>query len=191
MIQETKEKLDPNQPPPYFSTDSLTDYSKALFREYSQEVKEERREPGQPRKEPKRILAAELNYGRLLKRRRKNRMVKVEREVVFGKMEVSSISSSIIERDNLTVRMTNGRMVRKTIAFSKSLEDHRNAQILYDAVYNFAKPHKGLRVRLEQPQGSKKWLQRTPAMAAGIASAVWSLAELSSYVVSPLLLNLT
>ena len=50
-----------------------------------------------------------------------------------------------------------------------------------DAVHNFVRPHSSLRVELPEPQGRRKWLQRTPAMAAGLTDHIWSIRELVTH----------
>ena len=74
------------------------------------------------------------------------------------------ISTSHIERANLSVRMHLRRFTRMTNAFSKKLENLKAAVVLYVAFYNFCRVHQTLRV--------------TPAMEAGIADHIWSIAEL-------------
>ena len=113
----------------------------------------------------------------------KNRVVSITYASVFSEMGKEEISTSLVERGNLTIRAINGSMARKTMGFSKTLQDHRWAQTFNDAVYNFVKPHKGL--RLKKPDGIRKWLKRTPAMAVGITGHIWSLEELLTYPVSP------
>jgi len=84
--------------------------------------------------------------------------------VVSGKPEHQHISTSHIERQNLTMRMSMRRFTRLTNAFSKKLENHEAAIALHYMYYNFARVHQTLRV--------------TPAMEAGVASHVWSLEEI-------------
>lgn len=86
-------------------------------------------------------------------------------------------STAYIERDNLTSRMFNARQTRKTLAFSKKLENHRASAIWEDAYYNLVKYHKTLRQPIEDLPG-RKWKQRTPMMAAGLTQRAWSLNEL-------------
>ncbi len=83
---------------------------------------------------------------------------------VIGDPEMTRISTSHVERLNLTVRMHLRRFARLTNAFSKSLIHLRAAVALFIAWYNFCKTHQSLRV--------------TPAMEAGITDHVWSIAEL-------------
>jgi len=79
----------------------------------------------------------------------------------------SKISTSYVERQNLTMRMSMRRFTRLTNAFSKKVENHILALALYFMYYNFARPHKSL----ANPY------PRTPAMAAGISDHVWTVEE--------------
>ena len=87
------------------------------------------------------------------------------------------VSTAYIERDNLTSRMFNARQHRKTLAFSKNLENHRASAVWEDAYYNLVKFHKSLRLPVEDIPG-RKWQPRTPLMAAGLTDHAWSVKEL-------------
>jgi len=80
------------------------------------------------------------------------------------------ISTSYIERQNLTMRMNMRRMTRLTNVFSKKIENLAAAVALHYQVYNFARPHGSL----------KNPYPRTPAMAAGVADHVWTLQEVAT-----------
>lgn len=84
---------------------------------------------------------------------------------VLGNPDPEHVSTSFVERQNLTMRMSMRRFTRLTNAFSKKLENHRHAVALHFMHYNFCRVHKTLRV--------------TPAMEAGLADHVWSLEELA------------
>ena len=84
--------------------------------------------------------------------------------VVTGNPDQAHISTSYVERQNLTMRMQMRRFTRLTKAFSKKVENHAAAVSLHFMHYNFARIHKTLRV--------------TPAMEAGVSDHVWSLAEI-------------
>jgi IS1 family transposase len=86
-----------------------------------------------------------------------------KRAVFMGKPDYAHISTSNVERQNLTMRMQIRRFTRLTNAFSKKLENHEHAIALHFMHYNFCRIHQTLRV--------------TPAMEAGIADHVWSLEE--------------
>jgi hypothetical protein len=89
-------------------------------------------------------------------------VIAVSRDVICG--QPKDISTSYVERQNLTLRMTSRRFTRLTNGFSKKLEHHAAAVSLYVAHYNLCRVHESLR--------------STPAMALGIADHVWSLGEL-------------
>ena len=74
------------------------------------------------------------------------------------------VSTSYVERQNLTMRMSMRRFTRLTNAFSKKLDNHIHALALYFAFYNFCRIHKTLRV--------------SPAMAAGVTDRLWSLEDI-------------
>lgn len=84
---------------------------------------------------------------------------------VQGDPDPKHVSTSYVERQNLTMRMSMRRFTRLTNAFSKKLENHSAALGLYFMHYNFARIHKTLRV--------------TPAMAAGVSDHLWSLEEIA------------
>ena len=81
-----------------------------------------------------------------------------------GNPSVSDISTSYVERQNLTMRMQVRRLTRLTNAFSKKLANLKAAVALHFAYYNFCRVHSSLRV--------------TPAMEAGLTDHVWSVYEL-------------
>lgn len=85
-------------------------------------------------------------------------------KVVSGNPDPRHVSTSHVERQNLTMRMSMRRFTRLTNGFSKKLENHGHALALYFLHYNFCRVHKTLRV--------------TPAMEAGIADHVWSIEEI-------------
>jgi hypothetical protein len=108
--------------------------------------------------------------------------------VVFGDEEevlkLLGRSTAYIERTHLTMRLFNGRLTRKTLAFSKLLEMYRASAILEDLVYNLARPLKTL--RLEVNTSSRRWLPRSPAMVAGLTDRIWTVKELLMTVVPPI-----
>jgi IS1 family transposase/transposase-like protein len=81
-------------------------------------------------------------------------------------------NTSIIERRNATARLMNSAQQRKTLAFSR----HDTAKLALGwwtlTVYNWCRPHRMLRTKVDQYLSKKKYIQRTPAMAVGIAEEV-------------------
>lgn len=84
--------------------------------------------------------------------------------VVNGNPDLKKVSTSIIERSNLSLRMGNRRFTRLTNAFSKKLENHMHAVSFYFMVYNFVKIHKSIKT--------------TPAMEAGVTNYLWGMEDI-------------
>jgi IS1 family transposase len=95
----------------------------------------------------------------------------VEKTVVMGDPDPDRISTSYVERQNLTMRMGMRRYTRLTNAFSKKVENLTAAVSLHFLHYNFARAHTSLKTEQGYP--------RTPAMAAGISDHVWTLEEIA------------
>ena len=92
-------------------------------------------------------------------------IIGIEKTHVFGDPKWSNVCTSHVERHNLTIRMQMRRLTRLTNAFSKKWENLRAAFALFFCWYNFCRSHKSLS-------------NATPAMAAGIESKPWSMADL-------------
>jgi IS1 family transposase len=86
-----------------------------------------------------------------------------ERKPIMGRPDPRYISTSYVERSNLSMRMGIRRFTRLTNAFSKKIENHAAAVALYYMHYNFCRVHQTLRV--------------TPAMEAGITDHIWTIEE--------------
>jgi hypothetical protein len=94
---------------------------------------------------------------------------------VTGTPDPKHISTSFVERQNLTMRMLMRRFTRLTNAFSKKLENHMAAIALHFMYYNFSRVRQTLRV--------------TPAMEAGVANHVWSVEEIVALLEPKSMLN--
>lgn len=90
------------------------------------------------------------------------------KRVVEGDPDQAHVSTSYVERANLSIRMQNRRFTRLTNAFSKKFENHVHGLALYFAFYNFVRIHKTIRV--------------TPAMAAGITDRLWTMEDIAERV---------
>ena len=97
-----------------------------------------------------------------------SRFVKADRRRINGAPDMSDVSTSYVERQNLTMRMGMRRFTRLTNGFSKKIENLAHAVALHFMYYNFGRIHKTLRV--------------TPAMEAGIADHAWTLEEIAGLV---------
>jgi IS1 family transposase len=84
---------------------------------------------------------------------------------VTGKPDPKHVSTSYVERQNLTMRMAMRRFTRLTNAFSKKIENHAHAVSLHYMHYNFVRIHRSLRI--------------TPAMAAGVSTRLWTVEDIA------------
>jgi IS1 family transposase len=90
------------------------------------------------------------------------------KERMMGNPDPKHISTSYVERANLTMRMSMRRFTRLTNAFSKKLESHIDMVALYTVWYNFVRQHKTLRC--------------SPAMAAGLSKTLWSMEDVVALI---------
>ena len=88
----------------------------------------------------------------------------LRKDIYIGEPDERAISTSYVERQNLTLRMGNRRLIRRTNGYSKRIENHAHQIALHLWHYNFARIHESLRV--------------TPAMEAGVTDRLWDLNDL-------------
>lgn len=127
-------------------------------------------------------FGSEIDYAQLIKlygqekegekRYSPSECIGAEKHIIQGSPDMKAVSTSFVERQNLTMRMNMRRFTRLTNAFSKKLENHEYALALYFLHYNFVRPHK----TLANPY------PRTPAIAAGIASRIWTIGDIVGLV---------
>lgn len=191
---------------PFFTSDELPHYAKALLEVFGQWVQSPRQGRRGRLPLPHRVAPPDLCYAVVVKKRENGRVVEVNTRIVYGSqaqvdatLAASPVSETIntygVERNNLTVRQHSRRMGRKVNAFSKDRDYLEHQLTLAFAYYHFVAPHRGLRQRLPRAlptkgrKGSyKKWKPVTPAMAAGLTDHVWTLDELLSFRVPPKLM---
>jgi hypothetical protein len=183
VFQTLKRRGHPEAPPPTVS-DGWGGIDQAMIEVYG--VVPEYKGVGRPptRKQPQ----PGWQYLQVVKQRENGRVVGVELRVVFGKkkkvLALLGKSTAYIERTHLTMRLFNGRLTRKTLAFSKLLPMYRASAAWEDLVYNLARPLKTLRVMIfDDPY--RRWKPRTPAMAAGLTDHIWTVKELLITIVAP------
>jgi IS1 family transposase len=123
-----------------------------------------------------RAFGADVDYGQIIKaydgepgpdaarRYSPGWVVDVRKATIVGHPHEAAISTSYVERSNLTIRMQTRRFTRLTNGFSKKLSNHEAAVALFVAHYNLCRWHETLRC--------------TPAMALGVTDHIWSIAEL-------------
>ena len=92
----------------------------------------------------------------------------IKKNRIEGNPDMKHVSTSYVERSNLTMRMHMRRFTRLTNAFSKKVENHAQAVALFTTYYNFVRIHKTLRV--------------TPAMAAGVSDRLWDVSDIVALV---------
>ena len=95
-------------------------------------------------------------------------VVRCDKRPVYGHPDPALISTSLIERQNLTMRMSMRRLTRLCNGFSKKLDNLKAATALHFAHYNFCRVHCSLRV--------------TPAMAAGVSDRLWEIGDIVKLV---------
>ena len=130
-----------------------------------------------------RAFGADVDYAQLIKeygvekaqdgsptarRYSPNKVTGIEVRVINGNPDPAYISTSYVERHNLSMRMSMRRFTRLTNAFSKKVENHAAMVSLHFMHYNFARAHSAL------------GKQTSPAMAAGVADHVWTVQEIAA-----------
>lgn len=170
----------PDQPPP-MATDAKGCYREALVETWGK-VPEHR---GRGRPPTRKQAQPGWQYLQVQKIRSGSRLTEVRVEVIYGDpqatRELLGGHTAYIERTNLTSRQMNGRVVRKTLSFSRVVFYLRAACRWEDAVYNWTRPCSSL--SLEGANGIQQ--KRTPAMAAGLTDRCWDIRRLLSMVVPP------
>ena len=163
---------------PVFVTDGLDFYKVALLNQFGELIEYPKTgKRGRPRKQ-KKVPPKNLKYAQVVKKRKGRKLKKVKKKVVFGEgIEQRAISTSLIERQNLTFRQDNNRVSRKTIGFSKIAKWLVHQMKLYCTHFNFCRGHGGLKYKDERGVGCKN----TPARQAGITPSKWNLKELLSF----------
>lgn len=141
---------------PFFTSDELKHYDAAIMHAYG--IKKEFPRTGRAGRPRQPILLAPKNllYAQVVKHRKRGHIVDISTRIVFGtkkavkaKLKQSPVSrhinTSFVERNNLTMRHHNRRLIRKTISFSKKRERLEKQLHLAFAYYHFVKSHLGLR----------------------------------------------
>jgi hypothetical protein len=168
------------------TSDEHAPYKKAIHEVYGlPTLTQKPNRSGRPTK-PRKVVPATMCYATVRKTRRKGRVTKVVRKLVFGcphvlaqHLERSSVSTTVntsfVERHNGTDRGMNARKRRKTYCFSKSVRLHDAVSYFVAYSYNFCWPVRTLASRYATPGPC------TPAMAAGLTDHVWSMREWLTY----------
>jgi IS1 family transposase len=175
LVASTAKKL---KSMPLFVTDGLKLYTVALRKQYGKlRVFASTGRRGRPRS-PKLIVDDLLKYAQVIKMRVNGKLNKVVKRIIFGEnIDPKMISTSYIERLNLTCRQDNNRISRKTIGFSKKKTELDSQMTLYFANFNYCRRHRSLKYRSDE--GITRF--NCPAKQAGLIGHVWNLKELLTY----------
>jgi hypothetical protein len=142
-------------------------------------------QPGRPRLRP----WDGIHIAQVVKRYARKRVVAVTRRVVQGTQahidallrktqSGGVVNTAYIERLNATFRARMTALVRRGRALARQTSTLHRAMYLVGTVYNFCNYHKSLRVPVHLPYGRRRWLRRTPAIAAGLTDHLWTVQEL-------------
>jgi len=186
MMAQIKDRSNPIEPPA-ISSDGNDSYPEAMLETWGKLPEYSGRGRPPTRKQP---LSA-WKCLQVIKHRSSGRLIGITYKVVYGDPkevpDLMGLNTSYVERTNLTSRQMNGRMVRKTLSFSKQEEMLEASCAWEDWVYNLTRPIKSL--RSEVNEGLKRWQSRSAAMAAGLTDHVWTIEELLMKVVVPMSVN--
>jgi transposase-like protein/IS1 family transposase len=179
---------------PLFTSDGLNLYFYALTAHFGQWLEVVRR----GRKVHQWQVAAGLIYGQVKKSYRRRKLVRISHVMRLGTEDALKVvlqglglsgrlNTAFIERVNLTVRHGVAALARRTWATSQQASQLLAHLEWWRAYYHFVRPHESLRVALMQPRErggrllAQRYLQRTPAMAAGRTHRRWTAREVLSY----------
>ena len=182
MMSQIRDRYNPIEPPA-ISSDGNDSYPEAMLEIWGKlpEYTGRGRPPTQKQPQPR------WKCLQVIKHRSGSRLIGITHKVVYGDpsevTDFMGLNTAYVERTNLTSRQMNGRMVRKTLSFSKEEEMLRASCALEDVVYNLARPSKSLRLEVNNDQ--RRWEPRSPAMAAGITDHIWTIGEIMMMLAVP------
>lgn len=176
-FKQLKSRGHRHSPPPMVS-DGWGGYDEAMVEVWGEVPEYKGRGRPPTKKRPK----AQWQYLQMIKQREKGRVIGMKAKTIYGDQRevllLLGASTSYVERTNLTSRHMNGRLVRKTLGYSKKLKMLRASSIWEDVLYNLGQALKTLRVESPESDGQRRWMGRSPAMAAGLTEHIWEIEEL-------------
>lgn len=184
IVAEVKQRVG-REPPPLMTSDEYPADATAIAEVFSEPVPTPpRRRPGRPRVVPERRLPDDVIYATVHKHRENDRVIAVDQVQVFGPaagLEAAlggsavshRVNTAFVERQDGTDRGRNAREARKTYRFSKDWQVHEAMTYLTLYSDNFCWCVRTLRRKDERG----RWLQRSPAPAAGLTDHVWTWKE--------------
>ena len=173
--------------PPAIATAGTGDYRTALVETWGEVPASQGRGRPPTQKQPQ----PDWQYVQVIKERSGSRVTAVHIQVVYGDpeevLDLMGGHTAYVERTNLTSRQMNGRLVRKTLSYSKQLDALEAACAWEDWVYNLTRTVDTLAIPVRD--GNRRWQRQTPAMAAGLTDHMWTIQELLMTVVPPSIVN--
>jgi hypothetical protein len=182
MMSQIRNRNNPKEPPA-ISSDGNDSYPEAMLATWGVLPGYSGRGRPPTRKQPQ----PGWKCLQVTKHRSSGRLIGITYRVVYGDSkevcDLLGLNTAFVERTNLTSRQMNGRMVRKTLSFSKEEKMLEASCAWEDWVYNLTRPIKSL--RSEVNDGQQRWKPRSAAMAAGLTDHIWTIEELLMAVVVP------
>ena len=182
MMKQIKDRCNPVEPPA-ISSDGNDSYPEAMLETWGKSPEYS----GRGRPPTRKLPQPGWKCLQVTKHRSGSRLIGITYKVVYGDLkevpELMGLNTAYVERTNLTSRQMNGRMVRKTLSFSKEEKMLEASCVLEDSVYNLMRPNKLLRVEVDND--NRRWMPRSPAMAAGLTDHIWTMSEFMMTVVVP------
>src|SRR5262245_23302424 len=186
LMLQLKDRGHP-EAPPAMATDGKGDYRAALLETWGQVPSYQGRTRPPTCKQPQ----EEWQYVQVVKERSGNRVTGVHIKVVYGEpsdvLDLMGGHTAYVERTRVTSRQMNGRLVRKTLSYSKQLAALKAACAWEDWVYNLTRSVDTLSLPVQI--GQQRWKRQSPAMAAKLTDHIWTIKELLMTVVPPHGLN--
>ena len=184
LWQQVKQRHAHSKNPPPVLSDGWGGHREALVEVYGQVPEYKGRGRPPTRKQP----VEGWHYTQMVKQRDdKGHLMGVDIRVIYGDeitLSQTGTRTTCVERTHLTSRLMNGRLVRKTLGFSKQVKMLCASCVWEDLIYNLTRSVKTLRIEVLPPT-HLRWVQRSPAMAAGITDHIWSIRELLMTVSVP------
>jgi transposase-like protein len=144
---------------------------------------------------PRKIPWPNVAIAQVVKRRQRGKLVTIERRIMQGCEAMiaqllatqpgNGLNTAYIERLNATFRQRLGCLARRTRALARTPRTVEAGMFLLGCVYNFCTWHRSLRLPLYLAGNGRRWVQRTPAMAAGLTDHCWTIHELLLFKVPP------
>ena len=183
VFESLKGRGHPNLPPPHIS-DGWGGIEEALLAVYGKVPPYS----GRGRRPVHKRAQDGWQYVKMTRQRENGIVIGTDVQVIYGDahqtLELLGGATAYVERTHLTMRHFNARLHRKTLAYSKALHMHRASATWEDTYYNLMLPHKSLRQKVTGDP-ARRWMPRSPAMAAGLTEHIWTVKELLTKIPTP------